>query len=1511
MDDEVVVEVLTEPGQARRLQGKEIPGQESESVVEKMAHGCVVGMYPSRRVRFRDVEHPVLICTQDEIEGHLMKPLCKTVPKIHVMNDKVKEKYPALTKHRLEIKKIVNGKVEFKRFLDVDPDKREQYVFKVVILSWRVQSIYPLGAILEAHIGGKDFGSGLQVLTLQHNAPGVYPRKVIHETQALKLEDFPQRTGRLDLTSKRIVTIDPPGSQDLDDALNISKEQSGFVVGIHIADVASFVKVGTAIDEEAKRRAFTFYPGERKPRPMFPEPLSHGVLSLLPGQERLALSVFFRFDKKGNLKTNEEPRVKKTIIKSTRQFSYEEIQKVIDGDQHINVDQDTRMDVLDLHMIASQLREARIGKGGLFVPFEDPRLHDIDSVADSLQAHSLVEEFMVLANKSIAKRLRQKFPHVMILRSHKPPTYEQLAEWREKEGNIANLVMQLQGKKTSPSTKLSVSAGVQGHDMFPQNRHVIVQEHLYHRICECLEEENLDEARRLLFMDALHPLQCLAYQHWMEMMETAEYKCSHGLNQPDHYHFGLDIEYYTHFTSPIRRYVDLHVHRLLHADLDGKAPDCKAEDVVRLCQHLNNVDARQKAFGRGCRALAIAEKLQTNPLVFRAFVDNVDSEQLIFCLPSLLSVSDRKQEVSFSMLGVSSQPKVITDTVQKKDMATVCWETRLYNQHGTSSRELVVKRKYVEREAYQNHVPSSVPIDIPINPNQLTVNVSQKEWAGMLRLLMDSNCTELPDIPAVIERVRSEVDHISSENGDGQYQCAEFASALSVLSRSARASIRSQKIESYKEYRRAWMPLLEMEAAYGAGTGDSAFGIDNVKIEMKYTLSTKSSKQQGFYQGTFSLPAKFCFDRGIEFGGKSAGSTGKEVEYKNSSTCPMDYLCIRCRVKCEEPIISRVQQSCLKCVVDDHYTWISHGGVVAVTHKNRKDSNGGHLQVSFVLSPHSSVPPSQLMSSTGHPVMLEVLPKSQVDSVSLIQGPPGTGKTYTGIKLIYLFTKINRKLLSEGKGKKVILFCGPSNKSVDLVARLLKLKFGNECPKNELAWDEDLTSDPELKDVSLHHIIRESDKPYAEKIAAFERYFDKCRKDPENFKVTSKQMRTTNGFCMMPAPRNSHIMKSSSLHVLLAAVQNSLKLQKALYFNALDTSLLAWKFLKARVIIDECAMSPEPHSLVPIVANKAKQVVLIGDHKQLRPIITCQAAAELGLDQSLFERLYLKSSVKCIFLSTQYRMHPEICAFPSNEFYEGKLQSSPITTRSKFILPIWPLHPQTSEPVPHILVDVRGEEETLTVSTDEGNERSKSNFAEADKVIEILTYLKYACEEKKKEIEMNSRNSESTSYSIKVLTQYNAQRHLLEEKLSKACEGHRHDTFTPVLTRYDKNNITISTVVSSQGGEWDYVVLSTVRSLPSYKIEPHPTLGWCRQNMGFITDQNQVNVALTRARRGLIIVGNAELLKCDPVWSRLVTRYEKLGCVFESANFPPPVLPRKPKAKPHRKPAASLDWQQA
>ncbi|XP_025109726.1 helicase with zinc finger domain 2-like [Pomacea canaliculata] len=795
--------------------------------------------------------------------------------------------------------------------------------------------------------------------------------------------------------------------------------------------------------------------------------------------------------------------------------------------------------------------------------------------------------------------------------------------------------------------------------------------------------------------------------------------------------------------------------------------------------------------------------------------------------------------------------------------------------------------------------------------------------------------------------------------------------------------------------------------------GDSAVVIENVKIEMKCVHLSKSSGQQEFYQGTFSLPAKFCFDRGIEFGGKSAGSIGKEDEYKSNSTCPMDYLCIRCRVKCEEPTVSRVQQSYLKCVVDDHYTWIGHGGVIHVEHKNRQDADGGRLAVTFLLSRHSSVPPSQLLSSTGDPVTLEILPKSQVDrraqemlfqleeegnklaqaiaynkripqldkdrralgfqlefqetnvpgvklprnnkpqhdaivtaltnSVSLIQGPPGTGKTYTGIKLIYLFTQINRRLAEDGKGKKIVLFCGPSNKAVDLVARLLKLKFGNECPKMVRLYGSaieskdypiprcdlqssrgmrDLKSEPELQDVSLHHIIRESDKPYAEKIATFDKYFDKCRSDPENFKVTSKQIKAYKRLL-----HDASVEELAHHEVIFAtcAVGGNSKLVKATKGSIFQ------------VIIDECAMSPEPHSLVPIVANKAKQVVLIGDYKQLRPIITCQGAAELGLDQSLFERLYEKSSVPRVFLSTQYRMHPKICKFPSIEFYDGQLKTG-IEVKLTHVLPIWPAKPKSStkasDRIPHILVDVRGEEKTLTVSTDEGNERSKSNSAEADKVIEILQYLKQICagkrlyheidagtrfkelletnqEEERKDLyglpEIPKNTEKIYSYTIKVLTQYNAQRHLLEEKLEQACKGHRGDLS---LSRYDKNNITVGTVVSSQGGEWDYVVLSTVRSLPSYKIEPRPTLGWCRQNMGFITDQNQVNVALTRACHGLIIVGNAELLKCDPVWNRLVTKYEELGCVYQSADFPPPLPQQRPRVKSRRQPVASKEWQQ-
>ncbi|CAC5372456.1 unnamed protein product [Mytilus coruscus] len=95
--------------------------------------------------------------------------------------------------------------------------------------------------------------------------------------------------------------------------------------------------------------------------------------------------------------------------------------------------------------------------------------------------------------------------------------------------------------------------------------------------------------------------------------------------------------------------------------------------------------------------------------------------------------------------------------------------------------------------------------------------------------------------------------------------------------------------------------------------------------------------------------------------------------------------------------------------------------------------------------------------------------------------------------------------------------------------------------------------------------------------------------------------------------------------------------------------------------------------------------------------------------------------------------------------------------------------------------------------------------------------------------------------------------------------------------------VNVNTVVSSQGGEWDYIIFSLVRSLPDYRIEKCPTLGWCSQNLGFITDKHQINVALTRAKKGLFLIGNKHLLKCDEVWKDLIQTYDRKGCVVNGS----------------------------
>ncbi|KAL8597128.1 hypothetical protein ACOMHN_050464 [Nucella lapillus] len=1596
LDEEVVVELLAQPqhagGQAHGQTHAQAGAAWSVPSSDRLAHGRVVGTV--RMAQYADVPHPVFLCTVDDWDPRLMLPLCRTVPKLYVLQRQPTEAGSPLEK-RVDVYRITqDGDFEYRNSFRLSGSTVDQYVFRVVYVTWRYRkSVYPLGVVISVHRTGRDYISGLELLAVQHRLPSLYSAEVIEDTRRLTADTGTPSDSTEDLKGKRTFTIDPPGSRDLDDALCVWREGPHYVVAVHVTDVAAVVNPGSPVDEEARRRSVTFYPPHSKPHAMLPEPLSHGQCSLLPGQDRRCLSVLFKLNEKG--RQVRDPWVRQTEVRSYNQLTYAEVQTVLEGSPGHDLDGALCEDIAQLHRFAVLMRETREKTSRLFVPFEDARLKQRGATAKHRDAHRLVEEWMIAANAVVARRLTDKFPNVMILRCQSPPSDSDMQEWLDKVGYGAYLPIRLQEKKVSPNTTLSLEAMPPA--VHSSQQRVILQAEVWRRLSQHVENGEVEEARRLAFMDSVHPLQCLATAEWMDLMLPAEYRSSSGLSGPQRRHFSLDLEVYTNFTSPLRRYVDLHVQRLLHADLNGTDPHCEVEEVIQLCQDINTVIQRQRSFDKSCRDLEVASHVQAQPLVFRAFLSCVDKEKLTLRLPSLLHTSAGTQEVPFSSLGVSRQPEIVHDTMLKQTSADVQWNKRIYDDRGTCPGSL---------RAVWSHLDRTNSVDMVVSREQLTVCLKARDWAGVVRALIQDNLSALPRVPQPLAYPSAHVDYMCSEKGTGavslrpvhyrttftagqvlqvqlsaksargilvpqvdlfclahhSHVCLRHTkSPVDTLTRCADCSTRGQQFFSHEQYLHAWMPLLEMEASSGAGFSDAAVTIHNVRVVMN-TPQT----------GSFSLTAKFCTDRCINIGGKSPDSIRQE-NLRNQSAFPLDYVCLRYAMNCPGQVLDLVKQADLLEVLDSRVTWLAHAGVTSVLQKGKREADGGRLEVSLALCPSAPPPPSALLERDGGQLTVEILPKSDVDrraqelmlqlddagcevaralaygdslpdldeehaklgeefegrdvqaytpggrrlppnntrqqeavrkaltsTLTLIQGPPGTGKTYTGIKLIYLFTLINRRVAEQGGGSSAVLFCGPSNKSVDLVANLLREKLGGECvkmvrvygaslemkaypaPRGELRsrrGGQDLLCDQRLNDVALHNLIREDGKKYAEEICAMEKLFGQ------------KGAGDSGGVSNGQVKRYRQLLFEACVHELghyeviftTCAVAGSQRLIQGMRGRVFQ------------VMIDECAMCPEPLSMVPVVASQARQVVLIGDHRQLRPILTCSAAADLGLKRSLFERLFRQWPDHTVLLDLQYRMHPQLCQFPSQQFYKGQLRTALSMSWTQDPLPFWPdnvdfgqgrsraLNDPANRQVPHVFVDVRGEEEKKSVSDEEGNENSRSNSLEADKVVEIVRYLK--------QHEVHLAN-------VRILTQYKAQRHLLESRLHKECED-RNQT---VFTRYDKEHISVSTVVSSQGGEWEYVVWSTVVSLPPYKVEKMCTQGWRHKNLGFITDCNQVNVAITRPRLGLFIVGNEDLLRCDPTWDCLLETYQQQGCIFPAQLFPPGSNPAPPGTPLHPSP---------
>lgn len=416
----------------------------------------------------------------------------------------------------------------------------------VKITSWKEDSKNPAGEVVDILGEAGENNAEIHAILAEYGLPYKYPESVEKAANKIDAGITPEVIAqRVDMRNVLTFTIDPVDAKDFDDALSFRQLDNGrFEIGVHIADVTHYVTPESIIDREAQKRATSVYLVDRVV-PMLPEHLSNGICSLRPNEEKLAFSVIFEMDKDAKVHNY---TIARTVIESDRRYTYEEAQSVIETGLGDNVEA-----ILTLDKLAKILRRERYEEGS--VEFDRAEVKfDINSDGTptgvffkvSKDANKLIEEFMLLANKTVAafvgKPQGKKKPKAFVYRVHDVPDAQRLADF-------AAIARAFGYKVKSSGTPKEINRSIN----------------------KMLSEVKGKGEENYLATLAIRSMAKAVYQ-----VENIG-------------HYGLGFEYYTHFTSPIRRYPDMMVHRLLERYMAG-GRSVNVQKLEDQCKHSSEME---------------------------------------------------------------------------------------------------------------------------------------------------------------------------------------------------------------------------------------------------------------------------------------------------------------------------------------------------------------------------------------------------------------------------------------------------------------------------------------------------------------------------------------------------------------------------------------------------------------------------------------------------------------------------------------------------------------------------------------------------------------------------------------------------------------------------------------------------------------------------------------------------------------------------------------------------------
>ena len=412
----------------------------------------------------------------------------------------------------------------------------------VKLLDWPLDSRNPVGKVVDILGKEGDNDAEMNAILVEYGLPYVYPAAVEEAANKLPSDITEQEIARReDFRGITTFTIDPVDAKDFDDALSIRTLSDGLLeIGVHIADVSHYVTEGSVIDKEAFKRATSIYLVDRT-IPMLPERLCNFLCSLRPNEDKLTYSVIFTMNSSAEVK---KFRIVRGVINSDRRFSYEEVQDILTSGEGEYCNE-----IKQLNDLAQIMRTKRFAAGAIDFQQAEVRFRLDDDgkplsvyFSESNESHQLIEEFMLLANRTVAetigKRTPNNQPKTFVYRIHDTPDPDKLTTLARFVAKLGYKMKSASGRTTSPAALNNLLGAIKG-----------------------TKEQNVIE------------------QISLRTMQKAKYSTENiG-------HYGLAFKYYTHFTSPIRRYPDLLVHRLLDRYLAQKARSVSQAKYEDLCEH--------------------------------------------------------------------------------------------------------------------------------------------------------------------------------------------------------------------------------------------------------------------------------------------------------------------------------------------------------------------------------------------------------------------------------------------------------------------------------------------------------------------------------------------------------------------------------------------------------------------------------------------------------------------------------------------------------------------------------------------------------------------------------------------------------------------------------------------------------------------------------------------------------------------------------------------------------------